>query len=72
MSQKFAVKLAFVFTTSLVAAAAACSDDSSSDEETGAPRTDAQAPIIVQDGSPIVIGVSVPMTGPDSALGIED
>lgn len=31
-----------------------------------------QTPIVIPPGEPIVIGVSVPLTGPDEVLGIED
>jgi branched-chain amino acid transport system substrate-binding protein len=35
-------------------------------------RPDAQAPIVVPAGEPIVIGMSTPLTGPDEASGTED
>jgi len=35
-------------------------------------RPDGQADIIVPTGEPIVIGISVPLSGPDSSSGVED
>jgi branched-chain amino acid transport system substrate-binding protein len=35
-------------------------------------RPDAQTPIVVPAGEPIVVGISAPLTGPDAPEGIED
>ncbi len=53
--------------------AAACGED---EEASGLAesslRPNAETPIVVPAGEPIVIGISAPLTGPDDAEGIED
>jgi len=52
---------------------AACGDGEKEVAE-GAPQVvrDAGTPIVVPAGKPIVVGISAPLTGPDSAGGLED
>jgi branched-chain amino acid transport system substrate-binding protein len=64
---------AFGLIVALALTAVACGEE----EEVGgladtSLRPNAQAPILVAAGEPIVVGVSVPLTGPDEAEGIED
>jgi branched-chain amino acid transport system substrate-binding protein len=60
--------------STLALVAAACSgDEEAADDLAGTSlRPDAQAPIVVPAGEPIVVGISAPLTGPDEAEGIED
>jgi len=55
----------------LVALACSKSEEASQLAEASL-RPNAQAPIVVPAGEPIVIGVSAPLTGPDEAEGTED
>jgi branched-chain amino acid transport system substrate-binding protein len=50
----------------------ACGDDSEEAAPTATPRQDAQAPIIVPADAPLVIGISVALTGPEEPGGRED
>jgi branched-chain amino acid transport system substrate-binding protein len=59
-------------TASAVVVLVACGSDDEPAERTGEPRTDAGAPIVVAADAPIIIGVSVPTTGPDAGFGLED
>jgi len=66
---------AFGLTTVLALAlvAASCGEEGEAGRLADASlRPDAQAPIVVPAGEPIVIGVSAPLTGPDEAEGTED
>jgi branched-chain amino acid transport system substrate-binding protein len=47
-------------------------DDSEEAAPTATPRQNAQAPIIVPAGAPVVIGVSAALTGPEESGGRED
>jgi branched-chain amino acid transport system substrate-binding protein len=56
-----------------VAATACASNEETADDLADVSlRPDAQSPIVVPAGEPMVIGMSAPLTGPDEALGIED
>ncbi len=56
-----------------VLAVAACGgEDVTPSGLEGTPRADPAAPIVVPAGKPIIIGLSMPLTGPDEAVGKED
>jgi len=57
----------------LALAALACGEDQKADTDGGNGVTRSlQTPIAIPAGEPIVIGVSVPLTGPDGTVGLED
>jgi branched-chain amino acid transport system substrate-binding protein len=56
----------------LLAAACGGGDEVTIPELTDEPRSSADEAIVVPAGAPIVIGVSVPLTGPDEDAGLED
>ena len=56
----------------LLAAACGGGDEVTIPELTDEPRSSADEGIVVAAGAPIVIGVSVPLTGPDEEGGLED
>ncbi|HET8943960.1 MAG TPA: branched-chain amino acid ABC transporter substrate-binding protein [Dehalococcoidia bacterium] len=63
----------FVILMAFLLLPAACGGDS--DEEalpTASPRGDAEAPIVVPPGAPLVVGISAALTGPEEAGGRED
>jgi branched-chain amino acid transport system substrate-binding protein len=71
---RWSLPLALWLTVPLTAfVAVACGGDDKPDEESaGEPRSNASEPIIVAADAPIVIGASLPVTGPDSSAGRED
>jgi len=57
----------------LALVAGACGEEEEADGLADASlRPNAQTPIVVPAGEPIVVGISAPLTGPDEAEGIED
>ncbi len=69
-------RLRFLLVTLALAglAVSACGGSSSHSAAVGTEslRPDAGAPIVVGPGQPIVVGISVPLTGPEAAGGVED
>jgi branched-chain amino acid transport system substrate-binding protein len=69
----WAAVLGLIFVLALALVAAACSKEKEANGLADASlRPDAQTPIVVPAAAPIVIGVSMPLTGPDEAEGTED
>jgi len=73
-SRLWAVALSplLILTLALIAAACGGEEEATDDLSDASLRPNAQTPIVVPAGEPIVIGMSVPLTGPDEAEGIED
>jgi len=73
-SRQRAIILCLISMLVLAVAAAACAtDEEAADDLSDASlRPNAQTPIVVPAGEPIVVGISAPLTGPDEAEGIED
>ena len=63
--------IAVVSVLGLLAAACGDGEKQAAGEPEGASR-DARTPIVVPAGEPIVVGISAPLTGPDSVAGTED
>ena len=61
-----------VVLSALLMVACGGGDEETLPELTGEPRSNADAPIVVAAADPIVIGISVPLTGPDADPGGED
>ena len=56
-----------------VAVVIACGSETKTDDLAGAsPRADATKPIVVAAGAPVVVGISMPLTGPSGTGGLED
>jgi hypothetical protein len=69
--QRWALVFGLVPILALAATACSKSEEVSQLAEASL-RPNAQAPIVVPAGEPIVVGISVPLTGPDEAEGTED
>jgi branched-chain amino acid transport system substrate-binding protein len=66
-----ALTITAVSALGLLAVACGSGEKAASEEPEGVTR-DARTPIIVPAGEPIVLGMSAPLTGPDSVAGTED
>jgi branched-chain amino acid transport system substrate-binding protein len=66
-----ALGMTAVMAMALLAAACGGGENVATGEAEGVTR-DARTPIIVPAGKPVVVGISAPLTGPDSVVGAED
>lgn len=61
-----------ILVLALISTACGGEEEATDDLSNASLRPNAQTPIVVPAGAPIVVGVSAPLTGPDEAEGIED
>lgn len=72
-SRRWAIMVGLISVLALALTAGACGDDESEgDGGDGVIQRGPQTPIVISPGEPILIGVSVPLTGSDETLGTED
>jgi branched-chain amino acid transport system substrate-binding protein len=73
-SRLWAVALGGLWILALAFIATACGgeEEAKDDLAENSLRPNAETPIVVPAGEPIVVGISAPLTGPDDAEGIED
>ena len=69
---RWAVAFGLIAVLALVATACGGKEEAADDLADVSLRPNAQTPIAVPAGEPIVVGISAPLTGPDEAEGIED
>ncbi len=69
---RWAVALGLIGVLALVAMACGGEEEAADDLADVSLRPNAQTPIVVPAGQPIVVGISAPLTGPDEAEGTED
>jgi len=69
---RWAVAFGLILVLALVSGACSGEEEAADDLADASLRPNAQTPIVVPAGQPIVVGISAPLTGPDEAEGIED
>ncbi|KPK21087.1 MAG: hypothetical protein AMJ76_03590, partial [Dehalococcoidia bacterium SM23_28_1] len=71
-SKGWAISLGLTLLLALALVAAACGGEDEEEDEIRDIQRSPETPIVVPPDRPIMIGVSVPLTGPDEVVGIED